>query len=48
MFSLGIATLPHDIPEQNGPLRRIDHIFGQVADLSEWRSIAGLLVFLLF
>jgi hypothetical protein len=47
-FSLSIATLPHDVPEQEGPLRRIDHIFGQVADLSEWRDTAGLLVFLLF
>jgi hypothetical protein len=46
MFSLGIAALPHDVPEQDGPLRRIDHIFGQVVDLSELRGIAGLVVFL--
>jgi hypothetical protein len=46
MFSLGIATLPHDVPKQDGPLGRIDHIFGQVVDLSELRGIAGLVVFL--
>ena len=48
MLLIGVATLPHGVPEQRRALRRIDHVFGHGAKpvhRSKRQGVARLFVF---